>query len=301
MRIDPLARIKKARIRLGARNFRMVATLYGASFVFAGMFIIPAVLTVSSSPGFCATCHSMTPEYETWKRSSHAKITCYSCHGPKSVVQLIYNKSIVDSKGPLQEVTGRFAKPVNAESELSQEGIPMERCERCHSNQNRKFTFSRGIYMDHLAHKAAGIDCTVCHNRITHKGAENYEPLKSEWPEAKGFKYENFLTMKEGCFRCHSASPNSRNPETMHKIKNGKQPPQACTTCHTQDFPLPTGHGTSTWRSQHGPVALGNIKYCMSCHAENAEFSNGKQPWCTLCHDRRRVEAIIGRTWSHEK
>lgn len=274
----------------------------GAAVVFA-LFAFAVAMPLASNATFCGVvCHSQNPEFQTWKTSSHSRITCYACHVDKaSISALLYAKVIEAPPGIINELTGGLEKPINAESEYSQNGIPMERCERCHSNQNRKFTFTVGINMDHAAHKAAGIDCTVCHNRVVHRGAEQYEPLKSEWPEAKGFKYENFLTMKEGCFRCHSASPNSRNPETMLKIKNHKQPPQACTTCHTKDFELPSGHGTSTWRTEHGKVALSNMKYCMSCHAENAEFSNGKQPWCTLCHDRRKVETMTGRTWSNEK
>jgi len=283
------ARIRETRARLGTRKFRLVAAMYGASFFIAVMLLLPAILTVSSSPVFCAICHSMNPEYQTWKRSSHARITCYSCHGPKSIAQLFYNKSIIDSKGPLQEMTGRFAKPVNAGNELSQEGIPRERCERCHTNENRKFTFTRGIYMNHLAHKAAGINCTVCHNRITHIGAENFEPLKSEWPEAKGFKYQNFITMKQGCFRCHGSNPDERDPKTMELILNGKTPPQACTTCHTKDFNLPVGHRGDSWRTEHEAIAKTNFKYCFSCHDAGKKFANGDKAWCTLCHDDSTV------------
>ncbi len=271
--------------------------LYGAAFVMVAAFVFPAILTASSSPAFCKGCHSMTPEYETWKKSSHAQVPCYGCHGPKSYLQLLYGKMFVDIKGPYQELSGNFEQPVNEHSHLSQELIPMERCERCHSNANRKFTLSRGIYMDHDKHKAAGINCTVCHNRVVHKGAEEYEPLKTWAPE---FKYVDFLTMKYGCFRCHSASPESRSEETIALILNGKKPPQACTTCHTEDFDLPEGHGRVTWRTEHGAKALKNIDYCMDCHSETAKFANGHEPWCTLCHDKPKVESLIGRAWKSE-
>jgi cytochrome c nitrite reductase small subunit len=286
------------RERSRERQYRLALMLYGVAGVLVFAFVFPAILAASSSPGFCKICHSMNPEYQTWTKSSHAQIPCYGCHGPKSIATLIYNKSIVDSKGPLQEITGMFLKPVNEESELSQEEIPMERCERCHNNANRKFTFSKGIYMDHDKHKAAGINCTVCHNRVVHKGAEKYEPTKS-WAEA-GFAYTDYLTMKDGCLRCHSASPESRNEETLKKIKNGKKPPQACTACHTKDFKLPVGHEGAEWRTQHGPIAKQDIKYCMSCHSEKAKFANGSEPWCTLCHDKQKVESLIGGTWETE-
>ncbi len=294
MTLSPRKLIRGFRERLKDRRQRFALMLYFGAFGIFLLFAIPAGLTVSSNPSFCAICHSMNPEVQTWKKSSHAAIPCYSCHGSRSYTQLLYGKAFVDIRGPFQELTGRFEKPVNEHSHVSQELIPMERCERCHKNENRKFTFSEGIYIDHIAHKKAGINCTVCHNRVVHKGAEEYEPLKTWDPD---FKYPDYLTMKYGCHRCHSNSADTRDPETMAHIMNGKVPPRTCPTCHTQDFELPVRHERSDWRTQHQNFAKQDIEYCLSCHGESGPFSNGKEPWCTRCHDRKKVEEIIGRTW----
>lgn len=292
-------RLRTVRKRLPEREYRFALMLYGAAVVLVGAFAFPAILTASSNPAFCKVCHSMTPQIETWKKSSHAQIPCYGCHGPRSYAKLLYGKMFVDIKGPFQELTGRFEQPINEHSHLSQELIPMERCERCHNNANRKFTFSKGIYMDHDKHKAAGINCTVCHNRVVHKGAEKYEPLKSWDPE---FEYSDFLTMKYGCYRCHSASAEGRSEETMAHIQNGKKPPQECKACHTKDFDLPVGHNREIWRraTEHGAKAKEDIDNCMKCHSETARFANGAEPWCTLCHDKPLVESLIGRSWEVE-
>src|SRR3990172_6356496 len=238
-------------------RFRMMLYL-GAVSIFA-LFFVAAALPLASNPTFCGkACHSQVPEWEAWKKSSHSQVTCYACHVNPSFPHLLKEKLVAGPIGIFNTVLDKYEKPINAQSHYSQQMLPMKRCERCHNNANRKFTFTSGIYMNHNAHRAAGIDCTVCHNRIAHKGAEDYEPLKS-WPEAKElaeqegeekFHYKNFMTMKQGCFRCHSGSPESRDPETLAKIKNGKKPPTACTTCHTSDFPLPSGHGESGWRSE---------------------------------------------------
>lgn len=262
----------------------------GAAAIFA-LMAFAMIMPLASNATFCGVvCHSQNPEFQTWKKSSHAAITCYACHVDKaSITAVLYAKVIEGPKGIIHEVTGSLEKPINAESEYSQLHVPRARCERCHTNENRKFTFTRGIYMNHLAHKAAGINCTVCHNRVVHKGAEEYEPLKSEWPEAKGFEYENFITMKQGCFRCHSSNPDERNPKTMKLILNDKTPPQACTTCHTKDFKLPVGHRGDTWRTEHGAVAKTDFKYCFSCHDAGKKFANLDRAWCTLCHDDSTV------------
>jgi len=191
--------------------------------------------------------------------------------------------------GVIATLRGTVPKPINEHSNVSQALVPRERCERCHVNENRNFTFSKGIYMNHVAHKKAGIDCAVCHNRVAHKGAEEFEPMKSEWEETKGFHYENFLTMKHGCLRCHSSNPNSRNEETLRLIENDKQPPTACTTCHTEDFDLPLGHDNPNWRSIHKNEAQKDFGACMECHGAGKEFDNEGKPWCTMCHDAKKV------------
>ncbi len=282
-------------------NAKLRITLYLGAVAIFGLLFLSAVFPLSSNPVFCGkACHNMNPEYSAWQKSSHAKVTCYACHINLSYVHLLQDKLTAGPMGMLNTALNRYEKPINPHSHYSQEDVPMARCERCHANENRKFTFTRGIYMNHDAHKAAGINCTVCHNRVAHKGAEDYEPLKS-WPEAKEiaeeegeekFHYKNFLTMKQGCFRCHSGSPESRNPETLALIENGKKPPTACTTCHTSDFDLPNGHGEESWRSKHGEVARKNFPYCFTCHDGGAKFDNGGKPWCTLCHDADKVNGF---------
>lgn len=287
---------------LSGPNAKLILMLYLGAVAIGGLFVVAAAFPLASNPTFCGVaCHSQAPEWKTWQKSSHAKVTCYACHvDVNSLPALLKEKLISGPKGIFNTVFDSYEKPINEHSHYSQEMLPMERCERCHSNENRKFTFTNGIYMNHNAHKAAGIDCAVCHNRVAHKGAEDYEPLKS-WPETKElaheegeekWEYKNFLTMKQGCFRCHSGSPESRNPETLAKIENGRKPPIACTTCHTKDFPLPVGHGDESWRSGHGEVAKKDFGACFTCHDEGAKFDNAGKPWCTLCHDPARVDAF---------
>ncbi len=234
----------------------------------------------------------MAPEWETWKKSSHSKITCYSCHGDRNPIYFFRMKLLADPVGAVSSILNTYEKPINKDNEVSQHEIKRNRCERCHTNDNRKFTFPKGIIMNHKAHKKAGLRCTNCHNRITHLGAENYEPLKSQWKEARGFKYKNFITMKQGCFRCHSVNPAERDPETEKVIKNGKIPPKACTTCHNKYFNLPIGHSQPDWRSKHKDVARRDFSYCFGCHDAGAKFDNKGKPWCTVCHDDAKVASF---------
>ncbi len=272
-----------------------VFLIVGAILV-AGLFFFSAGITLSSNPTFCGkACHNMAPEWETWKKSSHAAVTCYSCHGDRNPIYFFRMKLLADPVGAVSSILNTYEKPINKDDEVSQHEIKLNRCLRCHSPAKRKFTPRLGLNVTsamHMKHIRAGLRCTTCHNRITHLGAENYEPLKSEWKEAKGFKYKNFLTMKQGCFRCHSVNPAERDRETEKIIKNGKVPPKACTTCHNKDFKLPTGHNQLAWRSEHGPVAKSNFNYCFGCHDAGAKFDNKGKPWCTLCHDQDAVSGF---------
>lgn len=285
----PIPRLKKP--DFSDPVVRIQTLLLGGAFVFITILLVAVATPLSSNPAFCGkTCHNMNPEYQTWKRSAHAKVTCTACHVDATAWGLIEEKLIESGKGILHTLTNSNEKPINAESHYSQQRLPMARCERCHTNENRKFTFSKGIYMDHLAHKQAEINCAVCHNRITHKGAEKYEPLKSEWEEARGHKWKNYLKMKEGCLRCHSTYDGTRDSETLKLIKEGKKPPTGCPICHTKEFKLPVGHAKKDWRSKHGPIASKDFAFCFGCHDAGAKFDDRGKIWCRHCHDAAKVK-----------
>lgn len=266
------------------------ALLSGAAVIFL-LFSLAAIFPLASHPTFCGkACHSQSPQWQSWKASAHSQVTCYACHMDVGSIRHLLKLKLYDAPvGMIATALGTEPKPINEHSHVSQALTPRERCERCHTNENRKFTFSKGIKMNHLAHKEAGLDCTVCHNRIAHKGAEDFEPLKSEWKEAEGFHYEDFLTMKHGCLRCHSGNAESRSEETLSLIGNGKKPPTACTACHTEDFDLPVGHDDPVWRTAHGKEAKKDFSVCMECHGASKEFDHDGKPWCTLCHDAAQV------------
>ncbi len=255
------------------------------------------IIPLSSSNVFCGrACHNMNPEYQTWSRSSHSKVTCTACHVDPTLKGLAYEKIVEGPLGLLHTIQDSYEKPFNPESHYSQELLPKVRCERCHANENRRFTFAGSLIMDHKAHSDAGLDCTVCHNRVTHLGAEEYEPLKSTWEEAKDHKYKNFLTMKDGCFRCHSSNLLARDENTLHLIKNERKPPGACTTCHTTDFKkMPAGHAKRDWRDVHGQVAAENFEDCLTCHEAGAKYDYDGKAWCLVCHDKKAMDGFRER------
>lgn len=261
------------------------------------IFMVAAAFPLASNSVFCGrVCHSQLPQYRSWQSSSHARITCYACHINVSVVHLVEEKLTAGPTGIIDEISGKFEKPINAESKYSQEDAPSERCLRCHSPGTRKFTPQLGLNITsemHQKHLDSGLQCTTCHNRIAHLGAETFEPLKKWKP---GFKYKNFMTMREGCWRCHTEDKKYRDEETL-KIVGDKVPPTNCAVCHNPDWNLKPTTGDYNhndvngvpWRVgqlRHGRAAKSNFGACLACHQKRpGDMAGNTLPNCTTtCH-----------------
>jgi Zn finger protein HypA/HybF involved in hydrogenase expression len=250
----------------------------------------------------------MNPAYQSWKRSSHAKINCRECHLSDSYAEIGFEKFIIYPVRFFKTATNWYSKPINADDRDSL--LPATRCKRCHNINFRFFTPTqrKGLKITpkmHKKHLRAGLQCATCHNRVAHPEAEKYEPLKSEWEKGKNFKYKNFLTMN-GCRRCHSRSSNVRDPQALALLKPGKKPPMGCSVCHTKEFNLPRGHRKEGWNIYHANEAKKDFNYCFGCHDTGKLFDNKGKPWCTACHDNIKVnnfkkQAILQRNQAKSK
>ena len=291
-------------------NVRFRMALYLGALAILGLFFTATIIPLTSNPGFCGrTCHRLNPEFQTWQRSSHADVPCYACHSNPSILNLLQDKLIEGPKHIFHTLTNNQENPINASSLYSQQSVPTERCLRCHSVNNRNFTSTQGLNITskmHVKHLNSGLACTTCHNRVTHLGAENYEPLRSLKP---GFKYKNYITMREGCWRCHSKDVKYRSVSTL-KVVAGKQPPTGCSLCHNQAWNLKPTVGLYNhndvngipWRDgkrRHGVVAKLDFNTCFGCHQKEPGDQAGiVQPNCTTtCHKGVKMPHNIPK-WS---
>ncbi len=236
-----------------------------------------------TNPALCGQfCHVTYGEYQSWTQSTHAEVPCHFCH-LDSPLQKLVNPAVRFVKTQLDS----FEKPVNADSQYSQEHIPKERCLRCHATDapvrsRQKIPLPEGAM--HEAHLAFEIPCTACHNRIAHSGAEAFEPIRSWAPE---FEYQDFLNMREGCWRCHSTDGSWRNEETL-KFVEGQVPPTECQTCHEATWALMPRDGVINhddvkgvaWQSgeRHGKEARKDFFVCLGCHDRYARAKGSKNP-----------------------
>lgn len=245
----------------------------------------------------------MNPDYQSWRRSSHAAVQCVACHrGIELFGVLPLPHYVVNA---FKESGGNYRKPINSDSRYGATEVYNRECLKCHSPGNRSFTTTHGLKVNskiHLKHLDASLRCTNCHNRVAHNGAEKFEPLIT-WIEKKynsqeslvgkrdpKFSYANNMRMRQGCWRCHKVG--GKFVDVSGKVKtgpyqaaNGAVAPTKCSTCHNKQWDIkPPGHKVKNkdgvdWKSglNHGKVARKDFSSCQACHDKNT--------WCsTKCH-----------------
>jgi nitrate/TMAO reductase-like tetraheme cytochrome c subunit len=257
---------------------RISFMLYLGAIVVGVLFIMVIAIPVFSNPKFCNFCHSNSPDVKSWEKSSHANVTCYSCHMEGNIPYLLYEKVYAGVTGVYYETTGNYHLPINAESHLSVE-FNSELCERCHNMEHREVTATKGMVMDHEIHAKKDIGCAVCHNRVAHEAMNNQEEDGVDYPidkKTKDHEYMNGIS-HEGCFRCHT----KKETELIEESHGSWEAPTKCSTCHNKDFHLPEGHGKN-FRKTHGDLAKAKgEKSCLKCH--------DKEEFCGECHDAEHM------------
>ncbi len=200
--------------------------LWTGAVVVALVGVVVAALGVTSSYWFCAdVCHKVQDDtIIAYDRSSHAEVSCMSCHMPAGAGPVTFVLHKAEALGELYlTVTDRFELPLNEGSHLALDPHHMgsEQCTQCHG-PNRETTPSEGIIIDHAVHEENDVHCAVCHNRAAH-------PEDFELTLADNEKHADFMQM-EACYRCHGVGDDA--------MATG-----ACGACHPEDFELkPANH-----------------------------------------------------------
>ena len=87
---------------------------------------------LADDPSACVNCHIMTPYYNTWAHSSHARnATCNDCHVPH---QNIFMKYFFKGKDGMNHVT-KFVTHAERQTIRAEEAsaeVIMDNCIRCH-------------------------------------------------------------------------------------------------------------------------------------------------------------------------
>lgn len=151
-------------------NYRryLVPALVGITLglMFFVFYISKAYSYLSENPKSCVNCHIMAPEYATWSRSSHGRVTnCNDCHVPHdNIVRKYYFKAMDGMRH-----ASMFALRMEPQVIRIKEGgemVVQENCIRCHGNLNS--VVSTGKVTAEMAHENNGKLCWECHRDVPH-------------------------------------------------------------------------------------------------------------------------------------
>lgn len=130
------------------------------------LYVSNAVSYLSDEPKTCVNCHVMTPFYDTWQHSSHARVaTCNDCHVPHNNVA---NKYFFKAKDGLYHATifTWRAEPQVIHIKEAGTNVVQENCQRCHGDLNATVK-TMGTTMQSREH-GEGKLCWDCHREVPH-------------------------------------------------------------------------------------------------------------------------------------
>lgn len=194
----------------------------------ATTWIIFVQLPVSAGvSAFCGkACHSMNPAYQSWRRSDHAKTACLNCHSDGSKTDKFIKLIELSAKHIRKETIGPY-RPIKV---ADSHAVPDRTCLGCHEPKKR--AKANGRIIDHQAHEAFDLRCRDCHNRGPHEDAQEYPPIA----KTKKAAYKNYMTMREGCWRCHKEKGKFITPDgktIVGPFRTAKATASTdCQTCH---------------------------------------------------------------------
>ncbi len=205
-----------------------------------------AAVPLTNHPKFCASCHTITPSYESWKQSSHKEVTCVACHVRPGLDGFIQDKVFAGLEDVAITFFGNPAEPHNLESHVSSSV-----CISCHRAILRVTEVSTrdlpppvrevGLIMSHRKHMEAfekrgeGEGCTTCHGRVAHGKPIKGYPIViprghvklDDQPHEPDHPKDSVLwkASMADCLRCHDGKQTYEENILSER----------CETCHLPD------------------------------------------------------------------
>ncbi len=146
-----------------SKKIIIILVIAGAVLSAFLVFGPPKLLAKSEAPDFCAGCHVMGSEYESWRhQGAHRRKLCVDCHLPNENMGVHYVWKAIDG---LKDIVFFYSGHVPENIRLTSHGekVLQANCIRCHEstvsfiNQDRK--------------------CWECHRRLMHRRSGVIETL----------------------------------------------------------------------------------------------------------------------------
>jgi cytochrome c nitrite reductase small subunit len=115
---------------------------------------------LTDNPDACANCHSMTPQFSGWIKSSHRSVAvCNDCHTPKGMISKYYTKASNGFWHSFYFTTGWY--PDNIEITQRNIEITENACMKCHQDIVDMMKGSQNM-------EGERIPCIKCHTSVGH-------------------------------------------------------------------------------------------------------------------------------------
>ncbi len=130
------------------------------------LHISRATSYLSDDPAACINCHVMVPQFATWERSSHGRVTiCNDCHVPQDNFIKKYFFKASDGMRHSFMFTFRLEPQVIQIKQAGKNAV-QENCIRCHSNLIHPISV-RAIGNQKIQEEGDGY-CWDCHREVPH-------------------------------------------------------------------------------------------------------------------------------------
>jgi cytochrome c nitrite reductase small subunit len=141
-----------------------VGSLFGLGFL--TLYVGNATSYLSDDPRACMNCHVMAPQFATWERSSHARVTvCNDCHVPHDNAFMKYLFKAMDGSRHSFMFTFRLEPQVIRIHDAGT-AVVQQNCIRCHSSLTQNVS-ERLVTLDVQKH-GGGKLCWECHRETPH-------------------------------------------------------------------------------------------------------------------------------------
>ncbi len=135
-----------------------------------------AISYLSDDPKTCANCHVMTPQYTTWRNSSHREVAnCNDCHVPHDNIVKKYLFKAKDGLYHASVFTSRNEPEVIRMKEAGIE-VVQNNCIRCHENQVTDGKLASQV-PNHFNSRTER-KCWECHQEVPHGSVHSLSSIK---------------------------------------------------------------------------------------------------------------------------
>lgn len=152
----------------------LIGAILGLSFYAA--IESKAISYLSDKPETCANCHVMTPQYTTWRNSSHREVaSCNDCHVPHDN---IIKKYAFKAKDGLYHASVFMTRGEPEVIRMKEAGVEVvqQNCIRCHQDQVTDAKLASQA-SDHFKHRTER-KCWECHQEVPHGSVHSLSSTK---------------------------------------------------------------------------------------------------------------------------